>query len=142
MKIDVVSPNRLVWMNKSYSCVLGNGGTKLKKVEGDGATPVGRWPLLYVLYRPDRIAKPITGLPVKALKPFDGWCDDPTHASYNKFITKPFGASHEVLWRNDDIYDLIVVLGYNTDPIVRGRGSAIFLHLAKKILRQHEDALL
>ena len=82
-----------------------------------------------MLYRPDRIAKPTTGLPIKALSPSDGWCDDPNHPSYNKFIKKPFGASHETLWRIDKIYDLIVVLGYNSDPIVPGRGSAIFLHL-------------
>ena len=131
MNIDVISPNNLMWGNKPYLCVLGQGGVKFDKREGDGASPIGHWPLVSVFYRPDRITRPNTGLPVRALRPSDGWCDDPSHASYNQHIQRPFPASHEPLWRNDDVYNLIVILDYNNYPVVPGRGSAIFIHIAR-----------
>ena len=86
--------------------------------------------MLCVLFRPDRVASPKTKLPVIELKQNDGWCDDPTHVDYNSHINLPHNASHEVLWREDHVYDIIVVLGYNTSPIIPFRGSAIFLHCA------------
>ncbi|KAF0143237.1 MAG: hypothetical protein FD153_536 [Rhodospirillaceae bacterium] len=100
------------------------------KHEGDGATPAGCWPLQRVLYRPDRLLLPVTDLPVSALAPDDGWCDDPGHDAYNRPVKRPFSASHEPLWRTDVLYDVIVVLGYNDSPPRPGRGSAIFLHCA------------
>ncbi len=75
---------------------------------------------------------PETALPVMALKPTDGWCDDPSSPHYNQLVTLPFEAGHEKLWRDDHVYDLIGVLGYNDDPVVPGKGSAIFLHLARE----------
>ena len=131
MNIDVILPNKLVWKNKSYLCALGQSGATLNKREGDGASPIGHWPLVSVFYRPDRIIKPNTDLPVRALRPSDGWCDDPDHASYNQHIQKPFPASHEALWRKDDVYNLIVILDYNNNPTVPGCGSAIFIHIAR-----------
>ena len=110
---------------------LGPGGVTSNKREGDGATPIGGFALRRVLYRPDRLARPETDLPVAALRPEDGWCDDPDDAAYNRPVRLPYGASHERLWRDDGIYDVIVVLGHNDDPPVPGRGSAIFLHLAR-----------
>ncbi|MBW7851780.1 MAG: L,D-transpeptidase family protein [Rhodospirillales bacterium] len=122
---------RLRWRGRNHRCALGRGGVLTAKVEGDGATPAGRHPLRRVLYRPDRVTPPVTGLPVAALSPNDGWCDDPAHGDYNRMVRLPHPARCEALWRDDAIYDVIVVLGYNDDPVVAGRGSAIFLHVAR-----------
>lgn len=111
-------------------CAIGRSGISRKKREGDGATPAGSWPLRRLLFRPDRAARPETGLAVKPLSPADGWCDAPLNERYNRPVQLPYGASAEPLWRDDGLYDLVVVLGYNDDPPQPGLGSAIFLHLA------------
>jgi L,D-peptidoglycan transpeptidase YkuD (ErfK/YbiS/YcfS/YnhG family) len=103
----------------------------VRKREGDGATPVGRWRVLEVLYRADRVGRPPTGLPVKPIRPGDGWCDAPADRNYNRPVRYPYAASAEALWRRDRLYDVVVVLGYNSCPRVRGRGSAIFVHLTR-----------
>jgi L,D-peptidoglycan transpeptidase YkuD (ErfK/YbiS/YcfS/YnhG family) len=114
-------------------CALGPAGVVAAsaKREGDGASPAGAWPMRRVLYRPDRRAAPATGLPVSPLSPNDGWCDDPADRAYNRPVALPYPASCERLWRDDGVYDLIVVLGHNDDPPVPGAGSAIFLHVAR-----------
>jgi L,D-peptidoglycan transpeptidase YkuD (ErfK/YbiS/YcfS/YnhG family) len=114
-------------------CALGKGGVLPSgdKREGDGATPLGDWPIRYVLYRADRIAKPETRLDANALSPDDGWCDAPEDPLYNRPVKLPFFTSHERLWRDDHVYDIIVVLGHNDDPVVPSMGSAIFLHVAR-----------
>ncbi len=112
-------------------CAIGRGGVKHDKREGDGATPIGKWRLREAFYRPDRMPAPETRLKMTALKPDDGWCDAPGDPNYNRPVRLPYTASHEELWRKDDIYDVIVVLGYNDDPVIDGKGSAIFLHLAR-----------
>jgi L,D-peptidoglycan transpeptidase YkuD (ErfK/YbiS/YcfS/YnhG family) len=84
-----------------------------------------------VLYRPDRGPAPKTALPVQIIEPDDGWCDDPADANYNRPIKHPCPAGAEHLWREDGVYDLLVVLGHNDDPVVAGKGSAIFVHLAR-----------
>jgi L,D-peptidoglycan transpeptidase YkuD (ErfK/YbiS/YcfS/YnhG family) len=104
---------------------------RARKREGDGATPIGCWRLRRVLFRPDRLAPPRTILPVQALDPTDGWCDDPADPAYNRPVTLPHPASAEALWRGAGLYDVIVVLGHNDDPPVPGAGSAIFLHVAR-----------
>jgi L,D-peptidoglycan transpeptidase YkuD (ErfK/YbiS/YcfS/YnhG family) len=114
-----------------YRCAIGKGGRRADKCEGDGATPIGLLPLRRVLYRADRLAPPRGSVPVAPIAPDDGWCDDPTNAAYNTQIRLPHPARHEELWRADAIYDVIGVLGWNEAPVVRGRGSAIFLHLAR-----------
>lgn len=101
------------------------------KREGDGASPIGKWPVRRVYYRPDKASAPTTGLPVIALRPEDGWSDDPAEAFYNRLVPLPCPGSHERLWRADELYDLIVELCYNDDPVVAGRGSAIFMHVAR-----------
>jgi L,D-peptidoglycan transpeptidase YkuD (ErfK/YbiS/YcfS/YnhG family) len=131
MDIEVFPLNQLMWRDRRFRCVLGRGGVKTDKHEGDGATPIGRWPMRRVMYRPDRITVPKTRLAVRALTPEDGWCDDPTHRAYNTHIKKPFPASHESLWREDAVYDLIIILGHNDQPPVTGLGSAIFMHVAQ-----------
>jgi L,D-peptidoglycan transpeptidase YkuD (ErfK/YbiS/YcfS/YnhG family) len=116
--------------NRTYRCALGRGGVRLDKREGDGATPAGRFPLRRVLYRPDRLPAPSTRLPVTPLAPDDGWCDDPADSRYNRPVQLPYAAHHEELWRADALYDVIVIIGHNDEPVITGMGSAIFMHLA------------
>ena len=113
---------------REYPCALGRNGARQSKREGDGATPVGKYLLRQALYRPDRLALPNSGLPVRALTPDDGWCDDPRHRDYNRLVRLPFEASHERLWRADNLYDVIIVVGHNDDPPRPSLGSAIFIH--------------
>jgi L,D-peptidoglycan transpeptidase YkuD (ErfK/YbiS/YcfS/YnhG family) len=116
---------------EDFPCAVGRGGVVDRKTEGDGATPAGCWPLRQVLFRADRLNAPRSDLPTQALTPHDGWCDDPADPGYNRAVTLPYGARHERLWRDDRIYDVIAVLGYNDDPPRPGAGSAIFLHVAR-----------
>jgi L,D-peptidoglycan transpeptidase YkuD (ErfK/YbiS/YcfS/YnhG family) len=118
---------------KHYACFIGRCGATKDKVEGDRKTPVGSFPLRCVYYRPDKFSQGVvTGLPQKPLKPNFACCDDPTSSTYNQLVTLPFSASHEVLWRSDDLYDLVIIVGYNDQPVRKGRGSAVFIHLANK----------
>jgi L,D-peptidoglycan transpeptidase YkuD (ErfK/YbiS/YcfS/YnhG family) len=121
---------RLRWSQGNAAAAVGRSGVKIDKREGDGATPAGTYPLLFVLYRPDRMAPPASHLPVRALAPEDGWADDPADANYNRLVTLPYPVSAERLWREDNLYDALVVIGDNTDPVIPGAGSAIFLHVA------------
>ena len=116
---------------QSWPCAIGRSGVRETKVEGDGATPAGCWPIRELFYRPDRLARPETVFPCSALRPEDGWCDAPDDPRYNRPVGLPYEARHERLWRDDEIYDCILVLGYNDDPVVPGVGSAIFLHVAR-----------
>lgn len=115
---------------REVPCLIGKGGTiaAADKREGDGATPLGRWPVRMVLLRPDRIPSPALNLPWRWLRPDDGWSDDPADPAYNRPVRHPHDHSAEKLWRDDGAYDAIVVLGHNDDPPVAGAGSAIFLH--------------
>lgn len=131
MDILVSADGWVRWPGGSARCALGRGGIRTDKREGDGATPVGRFPLRHVLYRPDRLAPPATALPVAPIAPEDGWCDDPADPAYNRPVRLPYPARHEELWRADEVYDVIVVLGHNDDPVVPGAGSAVFLHVAR-----------
>ena len=115
---------------RDHECALGRTGVRAAKREGDGATPIGVFPLRQVFYRPDRLPLPESGLPLRALTPDDGWCDDPAHRDYNRLIKLPFDASHEALWRDDNLYDVIIVVGHNDDPPRPDLGSAIFIHCA------------
>jgi L,D-peptidoglycan transpeptidase YkuD (ErfK/YbiS/YcfS/YnhG family) len=114
-------------------CALGPAGVvpAQAKREGDGASPAGIWPIRRVLYRPDRGPAPATALPLETIGPDDGWCDAPEDPAYNRPVSLPYSASAERMWREDHLYDIVVVLGHNDDPPVPGMGSAIFLHLAK-----------
>lgn len=115
----------------TFRCALGRAGIRQHKEEGDNATPAGLLPLRRVLYRADRLTAPDCTVPVEPIGPRDGWCDDPTDKAYNRPVRLPYPGRHEELWRTDPIYDIIGVLGWNDQPVVRGLGSAIFLHLAR-----------
>ncbi|MEM6412777.1 MAG: L,D-transpeptidase family protein [Pseudomonadota bacterium] len=130
-RLIVRNDNTLEDSTFSYSCTSGKGGRRpaSQKTEGDGASPIGSWALKRVFFRPDRIARPETALPVSPLSQDDGWCDDPEDPAYNRPVKLPFAASHEKMWRDDNAYDLVVELGHNDDPPVPGRGSAIFMHV-------------
>jgi len=104
---------------------------RVAKAEGDHATPAGVLPLRRVFYRADRGKAPVCAVPVEPIAPNDGWCDDPVHRDYNRYVRLPHGGHCEELWRTDGIYDIVGVLGWNDAPVERRRGSAIFLHVAR-----------
>jgi L,D-peptidoglycan transpeptidase YkuD (ErfK/YbiS/YcfS/YnhG family) len=120
------------WRGRSARCALGRSGVVAEsaKREGDGATPAGRFALRRVLWRADRVATPATPLPRATIEKHDGWCDDPSRPDYNCPVRLPHEGSAERLWRDDDLYDLMAVLGHNDAPPRPGMGSAIFLHVA------------
>jgi L,D-peptidoglycan transpeptidase YkuD (ErfK/YbiS/YcfS/YnhG family) len=128
----VVYPDgRLILGGRRFRVALGRGGVRPDKQEGDGATPAGVLPLRRVLYRADRVPSPDCAVPIEPIAPDDGWCDDPSHADYNRRVRLPHDGRCEELWRADGLYNLVGVLGWNDAPVVRGRGSAIFLHIAR-----------
>ncbi|GBR71719.1 L,D-transpeptidase family protein [Gluconobacter kanchanaburiensis] len=121
----------LHFQGKIVPALIGKRGLSLDKKEGDLCTPTGNLFLRRILYRADRTSRPVSAaeLPIEPIAPNDGWCDDPRHPDYNRAVTLPHPGSYETLWRDDHVYDLCVVLGWNDAPAVPGRGSAIFLHL-------------
>jgi L,D-peptidoglycan transpeptidase YkuD (ErfK/YbiS/YcfS/YnhG family) len=116
--------------NLRFPCALGRSGSSPSKREGDGATPLGPLRVQTAYYRPDRLRRPRSGVPLTRLRPQDGWCDAPGDRNYNRRVRHPYPASAEHLWRHDHLYDVVVVLSHNDCPRIRGRGSAIFLHVA------------
>ena len=131
MEAQVASDGLWRMANTVLRASLGRGGVhSQEKREGDGATPAGVLPLRRVLYRADRVQRPRASVSVTPLAPHDGWCDDPASADYNRAVHLPHPARCETLWREDGLYDVIAVLGWNDSPPVPGRGSAIFLHVA------------
>ncbi len=130
--MEAVVTGGLIRLNdRAWRCCVGRGGVRPHKQEGDGATPAGLLPLRRVLFRADRRAAPRTTVPVEPIAPDDGWCDDPADRRYNRPVRLPCEARHEALWRDDGLYDIVGVLGWNDAPVERGRGSAIFLHVAR-----------
>jgi L,D-peptidoglycan transpeptidase YkuD (ErfK/YbiS/YcfS/YnhG family) len=121
----------LYWNGGSARCAIGRGGIARKQCEGDGITPIGIFPIRRILSRPDRVERPQTALPVSALQQDDGWCDAPGDPNYNRAIKLPYPKSAESMWRDDRLYDVVAILGFNDDPVVDGAGSAIFLHCAR-----------
>lgn len=115
----------------SLPVALGRGGIKANKREGDGATPRGTFRLKRLWWRADRMVRPRTMLPVRPIRPDDGWCEDPGDRHYNQPVKVPEGSSADRLWRADLLYDLIIELDHNTRPRTAGRGSAVFVHIAR-----------
>ncbi|MCC7166110.1 MAG: L,D-transpeptidase family protein [Rhodospirillales bacterium] len=130
MELVVRPPDCLSWPGGNCRCALGRSGVSLAKREGDGATPVGRFLLREIFYRPDRLARPHSALLIRALEPDMGWCDEPSDPGYNRLVRLPYDGRCETMWRDDGLYDLLVVLGHNDDPPQPDLGSAIFLHVA------------
>jgi len=127
-----LSAGRIAGPDFEAPCALGEAGViaAADKREGDAKSPLGVWRVRKAWWRADRLARPATALVMDALGEADGWCDDPGDPAYNRAVLRPYAASHEAMWREDGLYDIVVALGHNDDPPVPGLGSAIFLHCA------------
>jgi len=123
------------------ACALGRAGIRHAKKEGDHATPAGEFRLLAGFFRADIVLRRAWSLPMRPVRPNDGWCDDPESAAYNRHVTLPYKGGHEKLWRADHLYDLVIVLDYNNRPRRKNRGSAIFLHCARPDLAPTEGCV-
>jgi L,D-peptidoglycan transpeptidase YkuD (ErfK/YbiS/YcfS/YnhG family) len=133
MIFTAMSDGRFDLGGRWTNCALGPAGVipAADKREGDGASPLGVWPIRRVLYRPDRAQAPLTALETRPIAQDDGWCDAPADPAYNRPVKLPYPAGAESMWREDELYDLVVVLGHNDDPPAPGLGSAIFVHIAR-----------
>lgn len=124
--------------NKAFRCQIGTGGLKnaAKKVEGDKTTPIGKWYLESLYYRPDRVLRPKFKkkniLKINRITKYCGWCDDIRNLYYNKHINinnfPSLNINYEKLWREDNAYDILIVISHNINPTVKNKGSAIFIH--------------
>jgi L,D-peptidoglycan transpeptidase YkuD (ErfK/YbiS/YcfS/YnhG family) len=139
--IIVKKSGYLRFKNLKFRCALGEAGIKKKTIEGDNITPKGIFKITKIYYRPDKIKKIKTLIKKVKIRKNMAWCDDPNSRFYNKQIKLPTKFSHEKLYRNDNLYDLIVVLNYNTNPIIRNKGSAIFLHIAKNSYKKTKGCI-
>jgi L,D-peptidoglycan transpeptidase YkuD (ErfK/YbiS/YcfS/YnhG family) len=110
---------------------LGRGGMRANKIEGDGATPRGRFRLVRLWWRSDRAPRPSTLLRTRPIRTDDGWCEDPTDRNYNRAVKLPLSDGIDRLWRTDHLYDFLIELDHNTRPRVARRGSAVFIHVAR-----------
>ena len=122
----------LKYKNLKFRCALGKAGIGKKKIEGDNITPKGNFKIIKIYYRKDRLKKLSSKFTLTQIIKNIGWCDDPKSKKYNQPIKLPTKYSHEILYRRDNIYDLILVLNYNMKPTIKNKGSAIFIHIAKK----------
>lgn len=121
---------RLICDALDLPCALGRSGLVQRKREGDGGTPVGIFPLKFGFYRAEKAVKPMSRIPFRAIRPHDGWCDQPGDRNYNRPVRLPYPASAEKMWRTDHLYDICLVPANNHIPRISGLGSAIFIHLA------------
>ena len=125
--------DKYLYFNKyKIKCSIGKRGITSTKVEGDNKTPKGNFAFKEIFYRKDRISQIKASLKKVVIKKNMGWCDDPSSKNYNKMIKFPFDWGAEKLWLKENIYDVILVINYNLKPIIKNKGSAIFLHIAKK----------
>ena len=127
----LIKNKKLIYDNYRIKCAIGKRGIGKKKKEGDLITPVGLFKIRFLLYRKDRNKKLTTNLKKYVIMKNMGWCDDPKTKKYNKLIKTPFKYSYEKLYKKENIYDLILVVNYNMNPIIKNKGSAIFIHIAK-----------
>ena len=132
MILKVKNKDTLLVDDFIFKCSTGKKGLKKSKKEGDKCTPIGLFSLGKIYYRPDRLDRPETNLKIIPIKKNMGWCDDPKSENYNKLIKLPFEYSCEKLYKRENIYDIIIVLDFNINPIIKNKGSAIFIHVAKK----------
>lgn len=121
----------LSWPGGTARAAVGLAGVSANKREGDGATPAGTFPLISAFYRADRLPPPVSHLLLRVLSPSDAWVDDPVDRNYNRLVPLPYSGHTEPMWLDDAVYDLLVVIGYNMEPVIAGAGSAIFMHVAR-----------
>lgn len=133
-KVRAIGQNhhgKLEFGGRIYDVTLGRNGIQAQKREGDGATPAGIFRLVRLLWRADRLARPVTRLRTSSIAAHMGWCDEPADFRYNRPVNLPWPKSAECLWRQDHLYDLVVVISHNQNPVVPGAGSAVFIHLQR-----------
>ena len=136
----LINKNYLTYNKLKVKCAIGKKGIGYKRKEGDLITPIGQFKIKYILYRKDRV-KIKTKLKRKIIKKNLGWCDDPKSTHYNKPVKLPFTYSHEKLYKKENIYDIVLVLNYNMNPIKKNKGSAIFIHVAKNNFKKTEGCI-
>ena len=136
----LINKNYLTYNKLKVKCTIGKKGIGYKIKEGDLITPKGEFKIKYILYRKDRV-KISTKLKKKAIKKNMGWCDDPKSEQYNKLVKLPYVYKHEKLFKKENIYDIIIVLNYNMNPIKKNKGSAIFIHVAKNNFEKTEGCV-
>ena len=139
--IIVKNSAHLEYKNLNFRCALGKAGIGVKKKEGDNVTPKGIFKITKIYYRSDKIKNIKTSLRKIVIKKNMGWCDDPNSNFYNKEIKLPSKFSHEKLYRKDNLYDLVAVLDYNMNPVIKRKGSAIFIHIASKSYKKTKGCI-
>ena len=137
----LINKKFLIYNNYKVKCALGKRGIGNKNIEGDFITPKGVYKIKYLLYRKDRVKKIKKKLKKIIIKKDMGWCDDSKSILYNKLIKLPFNYKYEKLYRSNNIYDIILVLNYNMNPVKKNKGSAIFIHVAKKGFKNTEGCI-
>ena len=136
----LINKNYLTYNKLKVKCAIGKKGIGYKRKEGDLITPLGEFNIKYILYRKDRV-KVSSKLKKKVIKKNMGWCDDPKSSHYNKLVKLPFDYKHEKLYKNENVYDIILVLNYNMNPIKKNKGSAIFIHVAKNNFKRTKGCI-
>ena len=139
--IIVKKTGYIVFKESKFRCSFGKNGIGIKKKEGDGITPRGIFKLTKIFYREDKVKNIKTRINKFKIKKNMGWCDDPKSKFYNKLIKLPSKLGHEKLYRKDNIYNIVIVLNYNMDPIIKNKGSAIFIHVAKKNYKETQGCI-
>ena len=137
----LIKNKKLTFDNYKVKCAIGKRGIGIKKREGDQITPKGKFKIKYVLYRKDRVPNLKTKLVKIAISKNMGWCDDPKSIFYNKLIKLPFKYGFEKLYKRNNSYDIILVLNFNINPTYKNKGSAIFIHVAKKNYKNTEGCI-
>ena len=137
----IINKNYLTFKNYKVKCAIGKRGIGYKRKEGDLITPKGDFKIKYILYRKDRIKKIQTKIKKIIIKKNMGWCDDPKSKNYNKLIKLPSVYNFEKIYKKENIYDIIIVLNYNMNPTLKNKGSAIFIHIAKRNYKKTEGCV-
>ena len=137
----VINKKYLTYENYKVKCALGKRGIAFKRKEGDFVTPKGKYKIKYILYRKDRIKKIDSKIKKIAIKKNMGWCNDPKSKNYNRLIKLPSVYNFEKLFKNNNTYDILIVLDYNMNPTIKNKGSAIFIHVAKKNYKKTEGCI-
>ena len=137
----LINKKYLTLNNYKAKCALGKRGIGYKRKEGDLITPKGTYKVKYILYRKDRVKKIQTKIKKIAIRKDMGWCDDPKSRDYNKLIKLPYAYSYEKIFRKENNYDIILILNYNMNPVIKNKGSAIFIHIAKKNYKRTEGCI-
>ena len=137
----LINKKYLTYNQFKVKCAVGKRGVNLKRKEGDFITPIGLYKIKYILYRKDRIKKIPSKLRKIRIKKNMGWCDDPKSKRYNKLVNLPFSYGYEQLFKKENIYDIILVLNYNMNPVKKDKGSAIFIHVAKKYYKRTQGCV-